>query len=181
MVKVIAVIGRKKSGKTATSEFLISRLVREGFKVGALKHVHHAGFTLDQKGKDSWRFAQAGGDPVIIVSSNQVAIISKTKDEENIEELLAMFKGRSLDAIVLEGFHRAVAGRTDICKIITAKDENDLQDMLPGTSPPIICITGPIAKKRVKANLQTAILDLPTQGDELLRMIHQATTTLGVD
>ena len=62
---IIAVVGSKKSGKTTTIEALTRELVKRGFKVAAVKHVSEPDFTMDTKGKDTWRFAQAGARIVI--------------------------------------------------------------------------------------------------------------------
>ena len=150
MVTVVAVIGRKKSGKTTTTEFIVNNLVREGFKVGCLKHIHHQNFTFDTKGKDTWRFAQAGAEIVVGAATDEVAIMVKSKTLQNdLDQLLNLFGGRGLDFIILEGFHTLVAERKDIFKIITAKDEEGLMTILEGTLPPILAITGLLASQGV--------------------------------
>ena len=56
---VIAVVGSKASGKTTTIEILTKELSRKGYKIAAVKHIPEKNFTIDKKGKDTWRFAKA--------------------------------------------------------------------------------------------------------------------------
>ena len=62
---VIAVVGGKKIGKTRTIETLIRHLAKEGYKIGAVKHIPEPNFTIDQKGKDTWTYAQSGATVII--------------------------------------------------------------------------------------------------------------------
>ena len=171
MAKVVAVIGKKKSGKTATVEFLISHLTKDGFKVGALKHTHHHDFTFDTKGKDTWRFAQAGAKTVIGVSNSEVAVINKTTTlQQSLDRLLALFK-EELDFIILEGFHTLVSDRKDVYKIITAFDEEELHQTIVGTSPPIIAITGNVAAKLKTLVMNIPVIDIKAEGEKLVELV----------
>jgi len=58
---VIAIVGGKKVGKTTTTENLILEFTNRGYQVAALKHISEPDFTIDTKGKDTYRFAQHGG------------------------------------------------------------------------------------------------------------------------
>ena len=55
------------TGKTTFIERLLPRLLAHGLRVGVVKSDAH-GFQLDQEGKDSWRFTQAGATGVAVVS-----------------------------------------------------------------------------------------------------------------
>jgi molybdopterin-guanine dinucleotide biosynthesis protein MobB len=70
-MKVIAVVGYKKSGKTRLTTMLIKSLRERGYRVASAKHVHHADFSIDQPGKDSWKHSEAGANPNIIISQEK--------------------------------------------------------------------------------------------------------------
>ena len=79
MVVVIAAVGISGSGKTTTLEYLISQLSSEGYRVGAIKHIHREGFTIDKEGTNTWRFSKAGSKITVAISPEEIAIIEKTK------------------------------------------------------------------------------------------------------
>ena len=88
MKKIIGIAGWSGSGKTTVVEGLITVFKNKyKLKVCAIKHAHES-FTIDQEGKDSFRFAKAGADKVIISSVKQWTIINKVQEEESIENLL---------------------------------------------------------------------------------------------
>ena len=68
-VPVIAVLGHKSSGKTTVIEKCIRELTKKGLKVASVKHVALKGFSLDSKGKNTWRHSAAGANPVVSVSN----------------------------------------------------------------------------------------------------------------
>jgi molybdopterin-guanine dinucleotide biosynthesis protein B len=47
--------------QTSLIEQLVAELKRRGLSVAVIKHCSQ-GFSLDQEGKDSWRFKEAGAD-----------------------------------------------------------------------------------------------------------------------
>ena len=79
MATLIAAVGISGSGKTTTFEYLISKLTSEGYKVGAIKHIHREGFTIDREGTNTWRFTKAGSKITVAFSPEEIAIIKKTK------------------------------------------------------------------------------------------------------
>lgn len=95
------VAGRSGSGKTTLLEKLIKRLKEDGIRIASIKHDAHE-FDIDKKGKDTWRFAQAGADIVAISSPQKVAIIEKVDQEKTLDEICA--KISDVDLILTEGF-----------------------------------------------------------------------------
>ncbi len=102
---IVTVIGKSKSGKTTLIEALIAELKRCGYRVGTVKHHYHAGFDIDQPGKDSWRHAQAGSDYVIIASPDKIASYQLLERELTLPEIAARMSG--IDIILSEGYKRA--------------------------------------------------------------------------
>ena len=100
MIKFIAITGFKKSGKTKVLEGIVGRLKKRGFRVGTVKHVPQEGFTIDQKGTDTWRHAEAGADGVCLLSPDET--VNLKKGEFSLEDVLEDIEG--LDYVIVEGF-----------------------------------------------------------------------------
>ena len=174
-ISVIAAVGKSGSGKTTTLEYLISHLSTEGYKIGAIKHIHREGFTIDREGTNTWRFAKAGSKVVVAISPEEIAIIKKTDAALNdLDQVIGLLEQEQVDIIFIEGFHKIIAGRTDIPKIITAEDESNLKKTLEETSEPILAVTGVISKNKPKiSGLKIPIINLPTEGEQLLHLVKK--------
>jgi molybdopterin-guanine dinucleotide biosynthesis adapter protein len=175
MVLVIAAVGTSGSGKTTTLEYLISHLSAEGYKIGSIKHIHREGFTIDKEGSNTWRYAQAGAKVIVAISPDEIAIIKKTHSDLNdLDQVIAKLESEQLDIIFIEGFHRLISKRTDITKIVTAEDEENLKHTLEGAAEPILAITGVIsANKPTISGLKIPILNLETEGEQLLQLVKK--------
>ena len=101
-VPMVSIVARASgTGKTTVMEQLISELIKLGYRVGAIKNDAY-GFQLDQPGKDSWRFAQAGAKAIAIISSEKYAVIQQTPARRNLDEIGAMLQ--DVDIILIEGY-----------------------------------------------------------------------------
>ncbi|MDR2708146.1 MAG: molybdopterin-guanine dinucleotide biosynthesis protein B [Nitrososphaerota archaeon] len=177
MVLVVAVIGRSGSGKTVTIEYLIKQFSVEGYRVGAVKHIHHRGFTVDTEGKNTWRYAKAGAKVIVAISPDETAIIKKTSSEVGrFDDVLEMLKKEdSLDIVFVEGYHELVAKRVDVVKIVVAKDDKGLQELLAESEDSVVAVSGLIAE-----NLNASVIHgfpvirIPKDGEKLVELIkHQ--------
>lgn len=100
---VAAITGYSGSGKTTLLVALISRYVREGKRVGAIKHTHHV---LNEENRgDTAKFRAAGAEPVILAGSGEAVIFRGSGTSrvvyERPRDLLAHFH---CDIILVEGF-----------------------------------------------------------------------------
>jgi molybdopterin-guanine dinucleotide biosynthesis protein B len=174
MVPVIAVVGTSGSGKTTTIEYLISRLSKDGFKIGSVKHIHHPDFSMDTKGTDTWRHTHAGTTLTAVIAPKEILTIKKTDTSQyGLAEVIGLFDKEKLDVIFVEGLHGLVAKREDIAKIIVAKNKEDLKRRLEGTTPPILAVTGLVAKKKTDlTNLKIPMIDLENEGDLLVKLVE---------
>ncbi|MDH5815416.1 MAG: molybdopterin-guanine dinucleotide biosynthesis protein B [Candidatus Nezhaarchaeota archaeon] len=137
--KKIAVLGSKKSGKTSIVEILVRHFTEMGLIVGTIKHIHHPNFTIDSEGSDTWRHRRAGAKATAYLSPLEAGLIlSMEREPENLEEALRLIEGLKMDLLIMEGFHRLVAKRFDVGKIIAFKDFKDLEERIKGTEQPII-------------------------------------------
>ena len=100
MAKIIAVVGKSKSGKTTLIERLIPEIKNRGYRVGSVKHAHH-GFEIDQKGKDSYRHRAAGADVVVVASPDEIAVVKRI-EHDSLDNLLQYFG--EVDLVLVEGY-----------------------------------------------------------------------------
>lgn len=169
---VISVVGVSKSGKTTTIEYLASRLTEEGYRVGSIKHIHHADFTIDTEGTDTWRHMKAGSRVTVAFAPKEITIIKKVESTPaDLDNILKLLEKEGLDIVFIEGLHSLTAKRWDIPKIVTAKEPDDLVRTLNGTEP-VLAITGVIASKRTDiGNINVPVININEEGEKLLKII----------
>jgi molybdopterin-guanine dinucleotide biosynthesis adapter protein len=131
---LFGIVGWKNSGKTTLTSRLIAELTRRGLKVGAIKHAHHA-FDVDQPGRDSYKFREAGAREVAVVSGKRVAIMHELREEPEpaLEDVLKRLEGS--DLILVEGFKRH-----DHPKIEARRLDSVQQDAMGDAFPGIVAI-----------------------------------------
>jgi molybdopterin-guanine dinucleotide biosynthesis adapter protein len=175
MVLVVAAVGVSGSGKTVTLEYLVSMLSAEGYRIGSIKHVHHKGFTMDREGTNTWRYAKAGAKVIVAISPDEIDIIRKTEMAlKDLDKIIALLAAENLDIVFIEGFHSLIARRQDVPKIITAKDQEGLEQTLEGTVQPIIAIAGIVSQNTVNpAYKGIPIIKVPEDGQKLVDLIKE--------
>ncbi len=173
MVLVVAAVGASGSGKTTTIEYLINRFTTEGYNVGAIKHIHHQDFTMDKEGTNTWRYAAAGSKVVVAISPQEIDIIKKTQQElKDLDKIIALLEKENLDVVFIEGFHSLIAKRKDVAKIVTAKDEANLEQTLRGTEPPILAATGLVAQNTSNPSYGVIpFIKVPQEGEKLYQLV----------
>lgn len=100
MIPVYSFIAWSGTGKTTYLEALVAELKARGVRVAVIKHDAHR-FDIDQKGKDSRRFAEAGADVVAIADGEKCAVMEYRP--VTFEALLT--KITDVDLILVEGWH----------------------------------------------------------------------------
>ena len=134
-MKVFSVVGYSETGKTTVSENIIKELVSRGHTVGTAKSIgcgrgvcvsicdHHrdgVGFSLDQRGTDTFRHMEAGASQVTSWALGETAVV-KGKYLK-LYELIAEY---DTDFLLIEG------GKSHyIPRIITAATEEDAKGVL---------------------------------------------------
>jgi len=113
---VIAVTGKKNSGKTTVVESLIRHMSNKGWKVGTIKHHHFGDFEPDTPGKDSYRHFNAGAAGVVLASPNKLAYFERTEKETPSVEALMRFFPHDTSLILLEGFHQSAYPRIEVSR-----------------------------------------------------------------
>lgn len=104
-VPVVSIVGKSRSGKTLLMEQLIAEFKKRRYRVAALKHTRDS-IDIDRPGKDTWRFAQAGSDAVLISSRDKLVLIKRSDHDLTIEEIIPII-GTEFDLILAEGFRKS--------------------------------------------------------------------------
>jgi len=146
----VAVVGSKRSGKTSTVEALTRELAKRGYSIAAVKHISEQDFTIDTKGKDTWRYAQAGASRIISVSANEIATIEKGSKSLSLEELLERCKG--YDLVFLEGFKKLVSKEKTIPKIVVVRSAEEALEAKRSYDP-ILSFAGPYSTRKLKLTI----------------------------
>ena len=164
---MIFVVGTSGSGKTTTIEYLTAHLTKLGFRVGIVKHIHEGGLNLDTRGKDTWRHARAGADLIIGVAPRELLLFKKTASETRLDYVLSSLCYEPIDVLFLEGYSSNSSKNS--YRIVTATNLLDLKHTLSKNPPPILAITGPVAR----CSKSILALALPSQGVELTAMVRR--------
>ncbi len=130
MPLIISIVGYSNSGKTRLLEKMIPILKAKGYTVGMIKHTGHD-FSLDQPGKDTHKFGQAGADGVVLVGSGQIGFWGKMEERDalaldRIEQ--SFFSER--DIILTEGFKK---GDKPKIAVLTKGQEEKLLKEIKGS------------------------------------------------
>ncbi|MGA9099814.1 MAG: molybdopterin-guanine dinucleotide biosynthesis protein B [Methanotrichaceae archaeon] len=125
-MKVIAVVGTKKTGKTTLVTALIKSLVKYG-RVGTIKNM--AGHPVDHG--DTQRHFDAGAEEVIGLGENQLKVTMKG----SLESALAELQKDGMDFVIVEGFKHSglpkiVLGDIDVPNMLHRVALSDLNDAL---------------------------------------------------
>lgn len=100
-MKIWAIVGDSKSGKTKLIRQLVPEFKKRGYSVAVIKHCSK-GFDLDKKGKDSWKFVESGADGVAMLSPDQLALIQRKKERVNLDGVARDFF-KDMDIVLIEG------------------------------------------------------------------------------
>jgi molybdopterin-guanine dinucleotide biosynthesis protein B len=95
-------------------EKLIRELTSRGYRLAVVKHHRHAGLRFDTPGKDTWRFAQAGAEHVMLAGPDRAYHVRRYQEEPPLEELVGCID--SVDLILTEGHKRANTPKIEVIR-----------------------------------------------------------------
>jgi molybdopterin-guanine dinucleotide biosynthesis protein MobB len=101
-MKILLVVGKKKTGKTTLVEKLIPALKDKGYRVGSMKYTTED-HEFDTPGKDSYRHTRAGAESTLILSPSKIALFSQSLRNRNLDRILD-FVFSDCDVVIGEGF-----------------------------------------------------------------------------
>jgi len=150
---ILGIKGEKNSGKTSLIEKIISKM--DG-KIIVIKSSDKQGF--DTKGKDTWRYRQAGAAAAIIVGRKEGAMFSSI----SIDEAILLAKKMHPDLIIMEGYDRvkgdivvdAKEDADEVLKMISRKRKK-IEIFVDGKKLPLNDFISDLFYKTIKAMLST--------------------------
>ena len=151
-MKIIAVYGPSKSGKTTTVVEIVKELRLRGNSVATIKDVHLSNFVFDVAGKDTWRHWKAGAEVVGLRAPNESVLMIKRPMKLN--ELVAHVRS---DYLILEGFRSAA-----LPKILCATDEADAAREMQDD---VFCVSGLVSAHRATFKGLPVVNALLSAGD----------------
>ncbi len=113
MTKIIGISGWSGSGKTSIIEKLIKIFKNDyGLNVSVIKHAHES-FKIDHKGKDSFKFSEAGAKTVIISSKSKWVLLNNQIDKEpELYDLINIADNQ--DIILVEGWKHSKIKKIEV-------------------------------------------------------------------
>lgn len=111
---VVSIVGYSGSGKTTLLERLIRELKQRGYRLAVIKHHRHRGLQLDRPGKDTWRFAQAGADHIVLAGPDKAAHLQTFTEEPSLEQIVSNIQ--DVDIVLTEGYKGANTPKIEISR-----------------------------------------------------------------
>jgi molybdopterin-guanine dinucleotide biosynthesis protein B len=111
MKTVSFIAATSNSGKTTLIEKVVRILKKRGLRVAVVKHASK-GFELDHRGKDSWRFREAGADAMVLVGPDSLALIRTIEQEPSLQEIEEIVG--NADIVIREGFKHDAVNKIEV-------------------------------------------------------------------
>lgn len=119
--RVLLVTGAHESGKTTVAVQIIESLVKQGLRVGSLKHTDHE-YETDVEGKDSQRHKAAGANPAVLVAGGRSAVHRQAPERPALSDFLeGEFGLGSCDVVIVEGFRSEAYPKIEVCRAATGR------------------------------------------------------------
>lgn len=134
-MRVVTIVGIRKSGKTSTVTALIEAIRRRGLRVGTGKTVFCPAFTMDQPGTNTDRHREAGASVVASRAREETTLI--IPKAVALPTLLEAY--RACDWVLLEGDYRA-----DVPRLVAA---HTAADALPRVNGRTLAFVGRISQR----------------------------------
>ena len=168
MLKIVAVVGGKHSGKSTVIEHLIAELKSRMYHVATIKEMVRT-LTLDTPATETDRYTRAGAEVIVAVPREETVVFIKKRLA--IKDILPHLAG--VDYAIFEGFQH----ERKLPKIIAAKTAGEARKYLDSYA---IAISGLIMEseaERKKAKVfQLPMLKSLTQAKELADLVEQKGT-----
>jgi molybdopterin-guanine dinucleotide biosynthesis protein B len=144
-LRIVSVVGTKKSGKTTVIERLLPELQRRGLRVGTLKLIHHESFTIHTEGRDTARHWEAGAEFSLALAPGETALVRRTGGGHDTLEDVEGLVPEGTDVLLCEGL---VVGRDDVRTVVCAVEEEEARTLMGELEPitTVVAVSGVVAK-----------------------------------
>ncbi|MFC3393798.1 molybdopterin-guanine dinucleotide biosynthesis protein MobB [Brenneria rubrifaciens] len=126
---LLAIAAYSGTGKTALLKEVIPLLVKNGVRVGLIKHTHHQ-MDIDTPGKDSYELRKAGAEQTIVASNQRWALMTETPEQKapDLYELARKMDASVLDLVLVEGFKHEKITKIVLFRQSLGRELTDLID-----------------------------------------------------
>lgn len=169
---IIAIIGKKRSGKITLIEEIIKKLSPK-VRIAVIKHIHHKGVEFDVKGTDTWRAKHAGALISIGVAPDALFLTAKIEKQDlNLAKNIVKTIAPQINLILLEGFYNQIKEREDIKRIIVVRNIEEINELTSDKIKPlaVFCST---CNNKEKVPIYNNANDLITEIENLIRSGEQ--------
>jgi molybdopterin-guanine dinucleotide biosynthesis protein B len=174
---IIAIIGLQNSGKTTVVESLTQELIKKGYSVASAKHISQKGFSIDQKGKDTWKHRKAGANPIISVSDVEVAILTQIQEIQFSLDQILKFTSEK-DILLLEGFSHLIQNHPEIGRMICIRSSDEYTEFSQRIKEPIIAFCSLVAMEKPILHIQNDIQVILRQTIDFVKRKQQSAKIL---
>ena len=154
-MRVIGIIGYKKSGKTTLTLKLSKELIKRGYKVAVIKHINK---NIDMPTNSDTSKYKANLSQVAAITSEESVIFLKNK--KNLEEIIKYLEA---DIILIEGFKK----EKTFPKIVCLREESEKAELFDGLQ---LCTAGFVSK-----GVDPKLYDFNILNDEDIKKIAEIT------
>jgi molybdopterin-guanine dinucleotide biosynthesis protein B len=110
---LVAIIGKKHSGKTTVTVQLCAELRRRGHRVMTIKHGTHT-FNLDPSTTDTYRhYHEGGAERVAMAAPDKFALVMRWGDELGPEAIAERYMSDA-DIVLCEGFKKSSLPKIEV-------------------------------------------------------------------
>ena len=110
---MVAVIGRKNSGKTTLTVRLSRELHQRGHRVMTIKHGTHT-FNIDPSTTDTYRhYHEGSAERVAMVAPDKFALVMRWSDELSAADVAERYMSDA-DIVICEGFKRSEIPKIEV-------------------------------------------------------------------
>ncbi len=104
--RLVAIVGKKNSGKTTLVVALVHEMIRRGHRVMTIKHGSHP-FDFDTQGRDTWRHMHEGGaERVVMETPHSRVLLAQPREPMGPREIAQTYL-HDAHFVVVEGFKQS--------------------------------------------------------------------------
>ncbi len=128
-MRLVAIVGTKKSGKTTVVERMLAELRSRDLRVGTLKLIHHEGFTIHAEGRDTARHWEAGADFSIALAPGETTLVRRTEGRHDGMADIDGILPPGTDVLLAEGL---VTGGLEVRTVVCSRTPDEATVILGG-------------------------------------------------
>ena len=158
-MKIVAVVGSKKGGKTTVVCRLVEQLKGSGFKVATVKFLERAK-CIDVSDTETDRHRRAGADLTIASGTAETAVLKRVEQRENLRQLVS-YMPAGIDFVICEGVNDP-----ELHRIVAVRELSEAEEYVNQRT---IAISGVVASKPLKHRLP--IIDVTEDPKRLAELV----------